>query len=197
MNLRKSFKLCTFRGAPVLAHWSVLIAFPFCWFVEKSVTGALIAQAAFLGLMLVHELGHALMAVRLRLTVYSIHLYAVHGLCVLEAPRSEAEHIAVAWGGVVAQAALFVGALATLKTINLIGQVPGALEPLFAVWVPTNMLIAFCNLIPIPPLDGATAWRFLPTACSAAAERLQRLSRNRRAKPPARAQRRPNLYRVK
>jgi hypothetical protein len=52
VNLRKELKLFTFHGAPVFAHWTVLLAFPFGWAIEKSILGALVAQAAFFVLML-------------------------------------------------------------------------------------------------------------------------------------------------
>jgi len=50
----------------------------------------------------------------------------------------------------------------------------------FDVWVPANMLIAFCNLIPIAPLDGAKAWRFVPLFLSDLVRRIRSWRR-----PPA------------
>jgi hypothetical protein len=72
-------KLFTYQGAPVIAHWTVLLAFPLGWAVQGSLLGALVAQVAFLVLMLAHELGHAFVASRLRLPIVSLHIYAIHG----------------------------------------------------------------------------------------------------------------------
>ena len=182
MKVRKELKLFTFHGAPVLAHWTVLLAFPIGWAIEKSILGALVAQAAFLVLMLAHELGHAFVARRLRLPVYSLELYAVHGWCRYGSPHRQSAEVAVAWGGVLAQGVLFALALLLAKGLNLSGGIPRTLAPAFDVWVPTNMLIAFCNLLPIPSLDGAKAWRFIPLGLSALAERLKSRARRR---PPA------------
>jgi hypothetical protein len=72
-------KLFTYQGAPVIAHWTVLLAFPLGWAVQGSLLGALVAQVAFLVLMLAHELGHAFVASRLRLPIVSLHIYAIPG----------------------------------------------------------------------------------------------------------------------
>lgn len=181
MRVRRELKLFSYHGTPVVAHWSVLLAFPLGWAIEKSILGALVAQGAFLVLMLAHELGHAFVARRLRLPVYSLELYAVHGLCRHGAPRHERSAIAVAWGGVAAQGAVFALALLLAKGLNLSGGIPRTLAPAFDVWVPANMLIVFCNLLPIPPLDGAKAWRFVPLVLSSLVRRV----RSRKRRPPA------------
>ena len=183
MKLRSNVKLFKFHNAPVFAHWTVLLAFPLGWATEKSLLGALVAQGAFLVLMLAHELGHAFVARRCRLPVYSLHLYAIHGLCSYGAPRREGSDVAVAWGGVAAQAVLFFVALLLAKGFSLTGGIPLSLAPAFDVWVPINMLIAFCNLLPIQPLDGAKAWRFIPLTFSGA---MVWLKARFRRKPSAR-----------
>jgi len=181
VKARNDVQLFKFHNAPVFAHWSVLLAFPLGWAIEKSLLGALVAQAAFLVLVLAHELGHAFMARRLHLPVYSLRLYAIHGTCAYGVPRREAQDILMAWGGICAQAVLFFLALALGKAFSLIGGIPRTLSPAFDVWVPINMLIAFCNLLPIPPLDGAKAWRFIPLGVRASVRRLK--SRVRRRAP--------------
>ena len=148
---------------------------------EKDFLGAIVAQAAFFVLMLAHELGHAFVAHRLRLPVFSVRLYLVHGQCHYGAPRREAADVAVAWGGVAAQAMLFVLALLLAKSMSLAGGIPRALAPAFDVWIPINMLVAFCNLLPIATLDGSKAWRFIPMGFSAAIGRFK--SRKRRRRP--------------
>jgi Zn-dependent protease len=114
--------------------------------------------------------------------VYSIELYPVHGLCRYGASRHESSSIAVAWGGVAAQTALFALSLLLAKGLSLSGGIPHTLAPAFDGWVPINMLIAFCNLLPISSLDGAKAWRFIPLGFSSLARRVS--SRVRRRQPP-------------
>jgi Zn-dependent protease len=173
VKVRKELRLFTYHGAPVVAHWSVLLAFPIGWSIQKSIIGALVAQVAFLALMLAHELGHAFVARCFRLPIHSLELYAIHGLCRHGAPRRERQAVAIAWGGVAAQGAVFALALLLAKGLNLSGGIPRALAPAFDVWVPANMLIAFCNLLPIAPLDGAKAWRFVPFFLSGLVRRIR------------------------
>jgi membrane-associated protease RseP (regulator of RpoE activity) len=55
------------------------------------------------------------------------------------------------------------------------------------------MLIAFCNLLPIPPLDGAKAWRLIPLGFST----LRRLAKQRtRRRPSARRVVSKELHRI-
>ena len=131
--------------------------------------------------MLAHELGHAFVARRLHLPVYSLRIFAIHGTCTYGPPRRETQDILVAWGGVGAQAVLFLLALALAKAFALTGGIPRTLSAAFDVWVPTNMLIAFCNLLPIPPLDGAKAWRFIPLGVRALVGRVRSRVRRRPA----------------
>jgi Zn-dependent protease len=181
VKVRSDVQLFKFHNAPVFAHWSVLLAFPLGWAIEKNLLGALVAQAAFLVLVLAHELGHAFMARRLHLPVYSLRIFAIHGTCTYGTPRHEAQEMLVAWGGICAQAVVFFLALALAKAFSLSGGIPRALSPAFDVWIPTNMLIAFCNLLPIPPLDGAKAWRFIPLSVRVLVRRLKSRVRRRPA----------------
>lgn len=169
------------RGVPVVVHLSVLAAFPIAWIGSKSIVAGSVGFVAFLLLMLVHELGHAFVARRCGLEVLSIYLYPFHGLCMFEMPKSRAAAIAVAWGGVGAQAVLFALADALQKLLALGGvDLPAVVWPAFFVWVPINVLIAFCNLMPVAGLDGATAWGVLG------------LIRDRMQPAPVRLDRTPN-----
>ncbi len=174
MKIRSNFEVFKVYRAPVFAHWTVLLAFPIGWAIEKSILGAVVAQVAFLVLILAHEIGHAFVAHLCGLRVHSLRLFAFHGACIYGAPRREASNIAVAWGGVAAQAVLFFMALLIAKVFSLTGGIPQALSPAFDVLVPVNMLVAFCNLLPFPPLDGAKAWRFIPRGISAAVARVRK-----------------------
>ena len=160
----------------MLVHWSVLLAFPFAWALKKDVVGALIVQGIFLVLMLAHELGHAFAARWFRLPVFSIRLYAIHGVCIHGPSRTKGEEIAIAWGGVAAQALLFLAALGLTKALSISSGVPRFLEPALEVLVPINLLIAFCNLLPIAPLDGSKAWRFIPLALRRIVARIKSAS---------------------
>jgi stage IV sporulation protein FB len=167
------------RGAPVRAHWTLPV-------------GALVfGQGRFLPgfwlgfflLVLIHELGHAILVRRYGQRVVSIDIHALGGVCrwsgetiesgtlggfpnapaiVRGEQRSPAHHAAIqragiAWGGVLAQAVALVGAHVALA----LGGPPESLFPaqLAAAFTTTNVWLIAINLIPVAPLDGAEAWK--------------------------------------
>jgi len=162
--MRTSWQLMKWRGVPVVFSWTVLLGLPVFLAVYrgnwvKAVTGFL----ALLLLLLIHELGHAAVAKWRRIPVIEIRLHLLHGLCRYERPEKEADSVWIAWGGVAAQAVLFLVALgigALLKSISFTAWL--WTYPAFNVWVSANILILMLNLIPMGPLDGATAWRAVP-----------------------------------
>lgn len=177
LRIPREVVVARFGEAPISVHWSVLLAFPFAWAATGSFAKGLVALLACTCLFGVHELGHALVARRLGLDVISLRVFAFHGLCKCSSPQSRGAEIALAWGGVAAQFVLCVVANAFVVLPALVGlALPDLLEPAFFVWVPLNVLIAFFNLLPVAPLDGAVAWRFVPLAVRAAYTRLRRLS---------------------
>jgi len=148
-------------GAPVYIHWSalVVIAAIFLFSLSSPIYGA-IAVASYLGIIVVHEIGHAIVAMKLKYGVTAIKIGAVHGLCEYEEPYSEWEDVIIAWGGVAAQVvvALFVLTIAALYT----GDSYGYFGPVVAFLGYINLVIAAVNLAPSPWLDGYKTWRIVP-----------------------------------
>jgi len=152
-----------FGGAPVTLHWTLLLFFIFAGAATRSIVGGLVAFAAMLILLLMHELGHAVVARWLGLRVIAIRLYGFHGICVHTFPETEGASVAVAWGGVLAQIVLFAVVVTIAKILSsMAGGIPWVLDPAFFVWAPLNLLVIFTNLLPITPLDGAVAWKGIP-----------------------------------
>lgn len=115
----------------------------------------LVGTLAFLGSILAHELGHALVARGYGMPVDGITLWLLGGAAKLGgvSPSPEAEfRIAAAGPGVNFVLAIALGGIAYLA--NEIGA-PDAVVPLLAFLVFVN-LIVLCvgNLIPAAPLDG-------------------------------------------
>lgn len=109
--------------------------------------------------ILFHELGHAVVAQRLNLTIERIHLFLFGGMAELKhRPTTSSHEAMVALAGPLASCLLGLIALA-------VGQV----TPIH--WIKTrlmldfvaqmNLLLALFNLIPIFPLDGGRALRAL------------------------------------
>jgi stage IV sporulation protein FB len=160
------------RGAPIRIHWSVLLGVLFF-------TGFRFAPAAWLGfvaLVLVHELGHAGIVLRYGLRVLAIDVHGFGGQCRWEGQASPWQRAVIAWGGVLAQAALLA---ATLLFVTLTGGPTTSFgAELVSVFTHTNAYLALINLLPIPPLDGANAW----TVVSAWRARRANTSRASRAR---------------
>jgi len=151
---RGSFTLGRVRGSPIRVHWTTfLAALVFTGFDPPAWLG-------FFLLVVAHELGHALFVWRYRYRVTAIEVNGLGGLCHWSGDPTEKEHAAIAWGGVVAQALLFV---ATTLALRFAGPPPNAIVASVAkVFTTVNVWMMLINLMPIPPLDGARAWRLLP-----------------------------------
>src|SRR5579859_4663516 len=101
-------RLGRIRGAPIRIHWSVALGLLFF-------TGFRFEPAAWLGfiaLILMHELGHALMVLRYGLRVVAVDVHGFGGECRWEGTPTAWQRAAIAWGGVMGQAVVLVATLA-------------------------------------------------------------------------------------
>jgi Zn-dependent protease len=138
------------RGAPLRIHWAT----PLGLFL---LSGFRIVPGAWLGfplVILLHELGHAVLAWTRGLRVVSVDVLAYGGVCrhTLGTPLDGS---IVAWGGVLAQgllAAIAFPLAAMLSPTGFLGEL------FYALTLGNAWMIVF-NLLPIPPLDGAEAWK--------------------------------------
>jgi len=170
------------RGAPVRAHWTLPVG-ALVFGQGRFVPGFWLG---FFLLVLVHELGHAVLVRRYRQRVVSIDVHGLGGVCrwsgatiesgtlegfpsppaMVRGEQSSPAHHAsaierakIAWGGVLAQAVALVGAHVALA---FAGPPESAFAAqLAAVFTTTNLWMIAINLIPMPPLDGAEAWKLL------------------------------------
>jgi Zn-dependent protease len=142
-------------GIPIRLHWSAALGA--LWFTRFSFMPA--AWAAYLALIAIHELGHAAMVRGAGLSVTRVEINAFGGLCAWRGETSHRQRVAIAWGGVIAQAVLLVVAYIVVTVFGHATTDAGAQVEDVAIRV--NMIVAAFNLLPIPPLDGATAWKLL------------------------------------
>ena len=143
------------RGAEVRFHWTTpLGALFFSQF--RFVPGFWVG---FVLLVVIHELGHAVLVWRGGLHVTSIDVHGLGGLCRYVGHSTDRWRSVIAWGGVAAQALALVVALAVSELL------PPSHNPyvvqLLAVFIRTNVYLILFNLIPIPPFDGAEAWKLV------------------------------------
>ncbi len=139
--------------APLRIHWTT----PIGLFLFSGLSFNPLVWAALLAIMIVHEVGHALLARRYSLRLDSIDITAVGGVCRIEGNPSRREAAIVAWGGVLAQAALLVITLVVRGLMHFVAM--GLLDGVFDTLITTNLILIALNLLPIAPLDGALAWR--------------------------------------
>jgi hypothetical protein len=143
------------RGALIRLHWSILLgAVVFGGFRFDPVF-----MLGYVGLVLLHETGHALMAWRYGHSVEIIEATGFGGTCHWSGNATPFEESAIAWGGVLAQAVLLVCAHAWLMWGT--PATSAAEWTLLSLATRTNLWLIAINLMPMPPLDGARAWQIL------------------------------------
>ncbi|HEY2404755.1 MAG TPA: hypothetical protein VGI10_02075 [Polyangiaceae bacterium] len=164
----------SFRSAPIRLHWSVLIgALLFSGFhVEPAL------WLAFLLLILVHELGHAILVKAYRLHVIEIALHGMGGHCAYSPPGTSKQSAVIAWGGVLAQACLLAATVAATHVFGL--PLFGPAYQFYYVFATVNVFVIFLNLLPFRPLDGANAWRLVPILIRQMRTRVDAQARVRR-----------------
>lgn len=152
-------RLFQFQGIPVFAHWSVLAIASFILVANwRDLLLAAAAVGSYLGVIAVHELGHAVVARRLRCHVLWIKLYPIHGVCFHE-DAGRRRNAVIAWGGVLAQG---VVAFPLLVFLAVFGYTPfPAANAAIVILGVFSTGWALFNLLPIAPLDGSRAWSAL------------------------------------
>jgi hypothetical protein len=147
-----------FRGAPVRLHLSLVLGL-MMYSRGRWAPGAWVACVL---ITLLHELGHALLVARFRLTVVAIDVHALGGECSYRGEVTAWRRSVIAWGGVLAQALL----LAATATALALGATPeaGFARELVTAFLWPNAFNIGLNLLPIEPLDGSRAWGLFPRA---------------------------------
>ncbi len=171
--MQRLIRVTTIRRVPILVHWSVfaLVIF-FLGTGIQHIATATAGMAAYLAMLLIHELGHHYAAVHRNYHVDRIEVFPLHAVCRFEQPEFAADAAVIAWGGPFAQ---FVVAVPFIVYVATFGYTP--FQPANAVLAILGFIspaIATFNLVPVAPLDGKKAWSLLP---------LLLPSRRRRKKP--------------
>ena len=163
--------LAVIRGIPIRLHWTLfpvfgLLAYSLATNVfrdeirpgERDVAWiyGLITAALFLLSIVLHELGHAVVAQRDKLKVGSITLFFFGGVAqVEEEPRSAGVEFRVAVGGPLVSLALVV----VFWAFSRVDQFGNLLETAFWWLAGINLALLLFNLVPGYPLDGGRILR--------------------------------------
>jgi stage IV sporulation protein FB len=167
-----------FRGSPIRVHWSApvaAVAFGHFRFVPGFWLG-------FFLLVLLHELGHAVVVRTVHARVTSVEVNGLGGLCWWQGDVSPVARAAIAWGGVWAQMACWV-----VATLAIAVHAPEDAFTADLAWAFTsaNVWMMCLNLIPIPPLDGSQAWKLFPLLAERRRVRAYKTAANAHAKADA------------
>ena len=157
--MNDSFKLGKVLGIPVRVHWTFLLLLYFvaASLGSSSAFGALLFLAALLLSVLLHELGHGLVARRLGIHVVDITFWPLGGMTnMTRVPEDSRIEGLIALGGPAVNLILAGGtALALLGTEALGLEHPGALLAFLEI----NFFLGTLNLIPVFPMDGGRILR--------------------------------------
>lgn len=150
----KSWRIGSLLGFPVEVNLSFLLLLGVVFLTMGGAAGLFVVGLAF-GSVLLHELGHSLVARKLGVPVSGIELSFFGGAAkMVDLPRTANHEIAIAAAGPAVSLGLAglgfgLGALAHSPLLALIG------------WI--NLIIAGFNLIPALPMDGGRILRALLT----------------------------------
>lgn len=153
-------------GIPLFLHWTVLLLAYNAWRMSGGAGGGvdtfIIVLVVLLSGIVLHELGHGLMARVLGARGLTITLWAFGGLCESRRDSSKIGHeIAIVAAGPAVSLALWLGSdgllnyLAQVRPALILG--PGGLTMLgefLAVSASINFMLLLFNMMPIFPLDG-------------------------------------------
>ncbi len=146
----KTWRLGTLLGFPVEINFSFLLLLGFVFVALGGLPGVVIVCLAFASVLL-HELGHAIVARRLGVHTTGIELGFFGGAAkMVDIPRKASDEIEIAVAGPIVSLALAglglgLGAATHLSIFAWIG------------W--TNLILALFNLIPALPMDGGRILR--------------------------------------
>lgn len=146
----KSWRLGRVLGFPVEINLSFILLLAFVLLTYGGLAGVFVVLLSF-GSVLLHELGHALVARKLGVGVSGIELSFFGGAAKMEgSPRSAKDEISIAAAGP-AVSLMLAGLGLGLAAITGVG--------FFALLGVINLVIAVFNLIPALPMDGGRILR--------------------------------------
>lgn len=155
----KSFRLGSVRGIPIYLHLTAGIVALF--FVLQLGLWGLPAAVLLFGSVLLHELGHAVVAQRYGIAIPRIDLHLLGGTASMASPpRTPREEILVAAAGPAVSFALAAafGVLSVLFGFGLVGRGFGFVD-LLGYGAILNLVLGVFNLVPALPMDGGRIFR--------------------------------------
>jgi Zn-dependent protease len=149
-------------GIDVFLHPTFLLLLAYVGMAQGGIGSILLVSSVF-GCVLLHELGHALIARRFGIATEDITLYPIGGVARLRRlPRAPGAELLIALAGPAVNV-LIVMALTAVSTLGLLGPPwsPSLLRVFVHELILINLGLALFNLIPAFPMDGGRVLRAL------------------------------------
>jgi Zn-dependent protease len=169
----RSLRIGTAFGIGLYVHWSFLIVPLMALFAGRGEPGGVVLSAGLLfglfGCVLLHELGHALMARHYGIGTRDITLFPIGGVARLERMSDQpTEEIAIAVAGPLVNVVIAAGLWFGMSLAGLTGFITpdfmtsGSIaERLLLLLLSANVMLVLFNLIPAFPMDGGRVFRAL------------------------------------
>jgi Zn-dependent protease len=159
-----SWKMGRVSGIDLFLHPTFLMLLAYVGLTHQSGLLSVLLVSAVFGCVLLHELGHALMARRFGIRTLDITLYPIGGVARLERmPRNPGAEFLIALAGPAVNLAIAAG-LGGLAFLSGAWE-PGAYLTLADHFVSSligfNLVLALFNLVPAFPMDGGRVLRAL------------------------------------
>ena len=162
-----SFRIATVRGIPILVNITLILIIPLFAFafaispppigfatVPNAYVYGTIAGIMIFVFVLLHELGHSLLALRYGIEVKSITLYLIGGVSAIEIPTDPKLEFRTALIGPLVSLAL--GAVFFALSLAVTATVPNLFLENFAY---INLVLGGFNILPAFPMDGGRVFR--------------------------------------
>jgi Zn-dependent protease len=159
--MRSSWKLGRVAGIDLFVHPTLLLIL--LLFLPSVFAGDLsvLRLAVLFGCVVLHELGHALMARRFGIETLDITLYPIGGVARLNRmPRAPGAELLIALAGPAVNFAIVAGLLG-IEAIGLLSPEDYILGRLLDALILMNLGLGLFNLIPAFPMDGGRVLRAL------------------------------------
>jgi Zn-dependent protease len=164
VSMRWSFKLGRIEGIDVYVHATFLLVFLFFPEIFRGALAPLniLLVLSVFGCVLLHELGHALMARRFGIGTRDITLYPIGGVARLERmPKAAGAELLIALAGPAVNFAIVVALLALLAISGARFASQSTLGLFLVEILLVNLGLGLFNLIPAFPMDGGRVLRAL------------------------------------
>lgn len=152
-------KLGRIGGAPIRIHWTAPLVVVFLGFLLNGFRFAPATWLAILLLILIHEMGHAILVRAFGLGLLSVDVKGIGGTCSWYGSPTPIRRALIAWGGVLAQAVVLVIALPARYLVP--SSTPMFVVEMLLAFTYSNLYLMVFNLLPIPGFDGAEAWKLV------------------------------------